>query len=300
MQMDVFRPVIVLGAARSGTKMLRDAIAAHQAMVAIPYDINFVWKYSNYSIKHDSLTPDHVTPSSAGYVYKFFRRFSQDRPGVRVVEKTVGNTVRVDFVRKIFPSCQFVHLIRDGRDVSASARVQWEAPLNGRQLIEKVKYCPISALPNYAVDYASSYLLRKVLQKKHVSTWGVAFDDLGALLGRYTLLEVCGIQWSRCVELAKSALERVPAANKIEVRYERLVHNPLFEMERIMSFLGLEMSEEISLHVKQHITPEHKDKWKRQIRPEELRLLLVHISGTLERLGYLEGQGRKKDLVRTT
>jgi hypothetical protein len=240
MQMDVFRPVIVLGAARSGTKMLRDAIAAHQAMVAIPYDINFVWKYSNYSIKHDSLTPDHVTPSSAGYVYKFFRRFSQDRPGVRVVEKTVGNTVRVDFVRKIFPSCQFVHLIRDGRD---------------------------------------------------------AFDDLGALLGRYTLLEVCGIQWSRCVELAKSALERVPAANKIEVRYERLVHNPLFEMERIMSFLGLEMSEEISLHVKQHITPEHKDKWKRQIRPEELRLLLVHISGTLERLGYLEGQGRKKDLV---
>ena len=38
------RVVIVLGAARSGTKMLRDAIAANNGGFKVPYDINYVWR----------------------------------------------------------------------------------------------------------------------------------------------------------------------------------------------------------------------------------------------------------------
>ena len=88
MSREGYRPVIVLGAARSGTRIVRDAIAAHPAIVAVPHDINFVWKYGNYHICHDGLTPKEVTPQSAAFIYNFFQRFHEGRPGgIRVVEK---------------------------------------------------------------------------------------------------------------------------------------------------------------------------------------------------------------------
>ena len=54
-------PIIILGAARSGTKMLRKALASHPDLHAIPYDINYVWKYGSYQLPHDELRPEHAT-----------------------------------------------------------------------------------------------------------------------------------------------------------------------------------------------------------------------------------------------
>jgi len=283
-------PIIILGAARSGTKILRDTIAAHPLLVPIPYDVNFVWKYGLYDIKHDELSPDELTKRGNKFIHHFFSNFHQNRSNIRVVEKTVSNTVRVDFVHKVFPNCQFIHIIRDGRDVAVSSMKQWQAPLNRKMVLNKLKYFPIKALPNYALQYALSYFFRIISREKRVLTWGVVLRDLEELLDRYSLLEVCGIQWQRCVTSSINTLKYMNDDKKIEVRYESLVENPTYEIQRLLEFLNLKYSKEMITNMAQKIRSSDINKWEKTVNVIELRQLMLLIQNTMNHLGYLEAK----------
>ena len=177
---------------------------------------------------------------------------------------------------------------------------QWQAPLDRRRVLDKLKYFPIQALPNYAVDYARSYLARKFSRTGQVSAWGVALKDLPDLVRRYSLPEVCGLQWSRCVEHSIKALEAIPAADRIEVRYEQLVRNPLEEIERIMKFIGLDMADQVVRYAAEKIKPVYVGNWKHQLQPQELERLMFHISDTMAQLGYADSQQLQQGSTQTT
>jgi hypothetical protein len=280
-------PIIVLGAARSGTKMLRDAIASHPSLIAIPHDINFIWKYGNYRIGHDCLRPDDVTPSTTKFIHRFFEKARKGRTDLRVVEKTVSNTLRVKFVKQIFPSCLFIHLVRDGRDVTCSSMAQWHAPLEILRVLKIVKHLPIKAFPTYVRDYLTSYMVKKRSGEKPVSSWGVVPEDLQELLLRYSLVEVCSLQWKRSIDSTVDALRDVSPDQKILVRYEEFVQDPQKEMERILSFLGLETHPRVLQHLGEHVKPGYEGKWKTQMESGQMDLIMTHISSTLHQLGYL-------------
>lgn len=59
----------------------------------------------------------------------FFDEFQQDyavrRGKQRWADKTPAYSLHLDFIDKVFPSSQVVHIIRDGRDVVASHRSSW-------------------------------------------------------------------------------------------------------------------------------------------------------------------------------
>ena len=134
------RPIIVIGAPRSGTKMLRGLIGSHRDVAEVPYDINFVWKYGNYTVPHDELQPADGNPAAARFIRRYLAK--QENGMSRVVEKTVCNALRVDYVRAVLPGCQFVHLIRDGRDVAASTMRQWQGGTDWRQVLAKAPVLP--------------------------------------------------------------------------------------------------------------------------------------------------------------
>ena len=50
----------------------------------------------------------------------------------RMLEKTPANAVRIPLIHRLYPDCRFVHVIRDGRDTSASLMARkvawWFAP----------------------------------------------------------------------------------------------------------------------------------------------------------------------------
>ena len=72
--------------------------------------------------------------------------------------------------------------------------------------------------------------------------------DLDELIERHSLLQVCGLQWLRCVEHAVAAANRIRAEDWIEVRYEQLVHEPMDVAERLMNFLELDLSPSVIKH----------------------------------------------------
>ena len=67
------KPVIILGAPRSGTNMLRDILCQHPNLITWDCDeINPIWKYSNYS-KSDELKPIDCNDKIQKYIYKIFK-----------------------------------------------------------------------------------------------------------------------------------------------------------------------------------------------------------------------------------
>jgi hypothetical protein len=119
-----------------------------------------------------------------------------------------------------------------------------------------------------------------------VSSWGVRVKDLDALVRQYSLLEVCGLQWSRCVEHTVNALAAVPETDKLEVRYELFVQKPVEETERILTFLGLEMSDEVVRYIKDTVRVDQIGKWQSQLQWDAVEMLMAQISGPMQRLGY--------------
>jgi hypothetical protein len=280
------RPIIIIGAARSGTKMLRAAIASHPRIVAIPYDINYVWKIGNYNIPHDELNPMMLSGAAKTYIQWYFRRF-QGLTTKRVVEKTVSNTLRISYVRAVFPSCQFIHIYRDGRDVAASARRMWKSPLDWKATLLKALRFPLAAIPSYGLDYAKSYLSRRFNQEGHVSSWGPRFDGIDEISNKSSLLEICGWQWRKCIEKAHNDLNKIHKSQVLHVRYEDFVLNPLDGLKRITDFLDLDMVEETYRYADTVVVDRNLGKWKREITEAELGPLLDIIEPTLKSLGYI-------------
>ena len=69
----MIRHIIIIGAARSGTKILRDVLAEASGVGCVPYDIGFVWRYGNQRVPHDVLDPATVTPRIQHSTHPTFR-----------------------------------------------------------------------------------------------------------------------------------------------------------------------------------------------------------------------------------
>ncbi len=266
--------------------MLRALIGAHPRIAAISYDINYVWKYRNYRVAHDELTPADLTPAIERYIHRFFRRWRHSDPSLRVAEKSVCNTLRVPFVRAVFPDCQFVHLIRDGRDVAASAKRQWQAPLDWRATLKKVRRFPWRAVPSYGLDYAKSYVARLGRANQRVESWGPRFCGIDEVAQAHPLLVTCGIQWRRSIEATQQGLAGIDDTDLLELRYERLVSQPQSEATRLMDFLGLDFHPQVEGHVARTITKANIGKWRTEIDEAERAPLMEEIGATLTELGY--------------
>lgn len=60
-----------------------------------------------------------------GFYADFQAEYLARRGKQRWAEKTPGYTFHLDFIDELFPDAQYLHVIRDGRDVVASFRDRW-------------------------------------------------------------------------------------------------------------------------------------------------------------------------------
>jgi hypothetical protein len=287
------QPIILIGAARSGTKILRAALAASSEVVDFPYDINYIWKYRNYDIQHDELTKENLTPTIEEFIRKEFGKLLSNNDAKRVLEKTVSNSLRVDFVRAVFPECKIIHLYRDGRDVAADARLCWQSSaLSGRiqskkDLIRKTMAFPFTAAWPYLASYIWTYAKRLIASEIHVKSWGPRFKEIDQALGKYTLLEVCGIQWAKSVEFSLRSLSKLKeGTNYINVRYEDLVRHSRTELLKILDFLELKDFRHVLRYSAKNITDSYIGFAQRVLTTDESMKLNPHINGSMKLLHY--------------
>lgn len=240
------RPVIIIGAPRSGTNILRDVLTDLPPMVTWPCDeINLMWRHGNIGYPNDELPPRLATPRVQRYMRRQFELLSRRRGRAHVVEKTCANSLRVGFVERIFPDARYLFIVRDGVDVVASAMQRWTAPFDLAYTLRKLRYAPLTDLPAYAARFLANRLHRLTTADKRLATWGPVFAGMREVASELPLEELCAMQWKACVERAREGLERLPPERVFRLRYEEFATEPESVTGRICDFLGVEADGEL-------------------------------------------------------
>jgi len=277
------RHVVIIGAARSGTKMLRDALAMASGVGKVPYDVGYVWRLGNEDHPDDVIGPEMLGDQSRQYIRDYVERYADGAPPA-VIEKTVGNALRVATVAAVFPDARYIHLVRDGVDVAESARRQWSARPDIRYLLEKAKHFPLRMVPRYGAKYVRS-LATRGFHDGRASTWGPRYPRMDEDLRREALLVVCARQWLHSVRSARADFARL-GLPVVEVRYEELTSSPHVELSRVAQDSGLPLLPEGLEQASREITDARRGIGRGSLSEVEVAQLSLEVDDLLDELGY--------------
>jgi len=119
----LFKPIFIIGFPHSGTSVLTSIFKDHP-LVANWTEASEVWEpYWEENLQddeYDKLTPKYekdVKQVDIMRISDAFNRFLKSQKKDRILNKNPRNTVRINYIKKIFPDAKIVHIIRDGREV---------------------------------------------------------------------------------------------------------------------------------------------------------------------------------------
>lgn len=239
----ISRPVIILGAPRSGTSLLSDILAAHPDVVSFR-EPRLIWRYGNDG-RSDQLRPEHARPEVVAHIHASFGAVLREHGLERMVEKTPANTVRPTFVEAVFPDAVYLHITRNGWATVPSIRdfsQRRGSGLDKRQVMKlrrRVKEAELRQVVHYVPELA-----RRVSGKlsRRPALYGPRVAGLATMVDELGPLEAAAIQWRTCVDSTAAFGRALPAGRYLEVQLERLDHDT---MVQILEFCGLSVAAEV-------------------------------------------------------
>ena len=100
------RPVILIGAARSGTKMLGETLNRHPDLFVLR-EPTAVWRYGRAYGSTDLRPPSDAKPAVCAYIRRAFEKELRASGKPRFAEKTPSNCLRIPFINAVFPDALF-------------------------------------------------------------------------------------------------------------------------------------------------------------------------------------------------
>ena len=241
-----YEPIIIIGAPRSGTNILRDTIVKFdQAGTWNCDELPYLWKYGNRDFKSDILTKDMLSGKSKKYIRNFFKNYSEKNKVKYVVEKTCANSLRVGYIAEIFPEAKFIYIVRDGLDVVSSAVEKFTSKFSLSYTMKKFRYVPSVDIPFYLNEFLKNQIHKK-LNNGHPKYWGPRFTN-NEVFAKYSLEEIAAHQWSECINKADEGFKAIDDNNKVYIKYEEFVSNPQTIISKIQDKLTLPDSKIIKL-----------------------------------------------------
>lgn len=278
-------PIIIIGAGRSGTNILRDSICSMQGFETWPCDeINYIWRHGNISHDTDRFGIKEATPKVRKYIQEQFQNFEKAADADYVVEKTCANSLKVPFINEIFPDAKYIFLIRDGRDVASSAKQRWTAPLELKYIWKKVKYVPVTDIPYYGFRYFINRVKKLFNKEKRLAFWGPLYPGMMQNLKKDSLIEVCAKQWVACVNIAYKDLSKIEASRVYMMKYETFVTNPEAEMRKVADFLNADASDETIKKSVKKVSPKSIHNYKKHLSERELEKLDPIVNPVMENI----------------
>ena len=217
----VVRPVFIIGCGRSGTTVLGEVLSRHPLLAYLnePRDI---WLYEPrtdiWSAKARArggrlrLSAGDVQPAAAARIRRAFAAEVRLQRAECLVEKLPINAFRVGWLAGMFPDALFVHLIRNGLEVAASiARQAEHAQWFGCE------------------GYKWRLLADCARERGEAGLVGLCTDGF-----RRGLLE-----WRLSMSAALDDLAKLSTERQLEIRYERLVEQPVEVCQRLEAFVGI-------------------------------------------------------------
>lgn len=282
-----YQTLIIIGAPRSGTNMLRDVLCELQGVDTWPCDeINYIWRHGNVRENTDEFGDVLARPNIKSFIRGEFNDLAKKTKSKVLVEKTCANSLRIPFVDAVLPEAKYIFIYRDGVDVVGSAKKRWKAKLDIPYILRKVRYVPLSDLPYYALRYFWNRLYKLISRSERLSFWGPQFKGLEGALSQHSLEEVCALQWERCVDLSEKAFSELPSEKVVRVSYEGFVSNPSLELTKILKSLDMAFDEGTIKKAVSGVSSNSIGKGRSALSTDQLRGVEGLISDSLKRYGY--------------
>ena len=125
---EVRRPIFIVGCHRSGTTMFRKLLDSHPRISSGREDISL---FLLSSLDHDlwrvtlhgfGYTEEDWFESVRRIVGDLHSRYAQSQGKNRVALKAPENALILDYINRVYPDCQVIHIVRHPRDVIDSNR----------------------------------------------------------------------------------------------------------------------------------------------------------------------------------
>jgi hypothetical protein len=283
-----YQPVIIIGAPRSGTNILRDTLARLPGAGTWPCDeINYIWRHGNVRFPSDAFPPALARPSTRRYVRARFDRLAHRRGLRYVVEKTCANSLRIGFVDAVIERAKYLFIVRNGLDAVPSAVRRWKASLDFVYVMQKARFVPPTDVPYYATRYLMNRVYRHLSTERRLAFWGPRLDEMSRLLRERPVDEVAAIQWLQCVDAAERGLGALGPGRVLKIRYEEFVTRPEHELEKVRQFLGMDSTTRIIKEMVRDVSGRHVGKGSRMLDEASRKRLSAIMESTLRRHGYL-------------
>ena len=270
MQRIIDRPIFIVGAPRSGTNIFYRTFAKHPDLAWIsnitkkvpsslwltrmimqfrndhrPTEANNVWQKFTRG-DNEALGREDVGQKARGYftqvLHNNLRIF--DKP--RFVNKCPGNSVRIDFLKEIFPDAIFIHILRDGRAVAYS-------------------------IMRSRLGHSGAY-------------WSVKPPGWQDLL-KVPLVDACALQWKMTVEAILASAAKLTPEQYLEVRYEEFVARPAEIFEEIGAKCDLVWQDGLLQQITAGIDNRNY-KWQTEMQEADMQTLNNLLGKFLADLGY--------------
>lgn len=280
------RPVIIVGAPRSGTTLLSRLLEAHPDLHLIG-EPRVTWRHGNER-KTDMLSRGDARPKVKNFIRNAFAAETLGASKQRFVEKSPHNSLRLDFVKAVYPNARIVHIIRDGRESTVSIRDHWQrfsVGIGRKQLQRRLREVDWKRAPYYAKELFRRALPESMSPIVGRRIWGPQIPGLSQLAQELELIEVCAIQWRTCVEAACHQGRRLAAGDYMECRFEDF---SLELIREVLRFCELSDADEVWEEYESRFKQERQGSRKGQASDEDMQRMMNWIAPTLSWLGYEE------------
>jgi predicted GIY-YIG superfamily endonuclease len=125
------KPIFIVGCPSSGTTLVYSLLTAH-SNISCGNETDFLvnlreivegkyWK----KLEQYDLEKNYWYGQLANFFDSFKAEYAVKQGKKRWADKTPCYTAHLDFIYTLFPDCQIIHIIRDGRDVVRSHQNRW-------------------------------------------------------------------------------------------------------------------------------------------------------------------------------
>jgi hypothetical protein len=210
-----------------------------------PTEANNVWqKFAGNN--DESLGRDDVTASARKYLHTVLQNNLRIFNKPRFTNKCPGNSVRIEFLKEIFPDAIFIHIIRDVR--------------------------------------AAAYSIMRSRMEHSGAYWSVKPPGWQNLL-KLPLVDACALQWKMTVEKILQSAEKLPREQYLEVKYEEFVSRPAEIFEQVGEKCDLVWPDDLLQTITAGMD-NRNFKWQTEMQDVAKNTLGLLLGDFLKQLGY--------------